>query len=147
MTLHLIKLCVGAESVDDHKHWIKTRMEERRARGEDPRPFHTTRMFPKRSADLLDGGSLYWVTKGYVTHRQEIEDLVEVTGEDGIRRCKIILKPKVTLVQTRFKRPFQGWRYLTPADAPPDLKDQTRKALDLPPHLATELNMIGVVAA
>lgn len=144
--LNLIKLCVGAESVDDHKDWIQRRMEQRRANGEDPRPFHTTRMWPKRAAELLDGGSLYWVTKGYVTHRQEIDDLQETIGEDEIRRCKIVLKPQVVLVQTRFKRPFQGWRYLTSADAPPDLKVQDRSAINLPPHLATELDSIGVVA-
>ncbi|MEM7057349.1 MAG: DUF1489 domain-containing protein [Pseudomonadota bacterium] len=144
--LNLIKLCVGAESVEDHKAWIAHRMEQRRASGEDPRPRHTTRMRPKRADELLDGGSLYWVTKGYVTHRQLIENLQETTGDDGIRRCNIILKPEVILVQTRFKRPFQGWRYLTAEDAPPDLKNQGRKAINLPPHLATELDSIGVVA-
>ncbi len=144
--LNLIKLCVGSESVDDHKEWIQRRMEQRKALGEDPRPRHTTRMWPKRADELLDGGSLYWVTKGYVTHRQIIENLEETTGEDGIRRCNIILKPEVILVQTRLKRPFQGWRYLTTADAPVDLKNQGSKAINLPHHLATELDSIGVVA-
>ena len=95
---------------------------------------------------MLDGCSSFRVIKGYVTHRQVIEDLAEVTGEDGIRRCNIILKPEVILVQTRLKRPFQGWRYLTTADAPPDLKNQGAKAIDLPHHMATELDSIGVVA-
>ncbi|MEM9139042.1 MAG: DUF1489 family protein, partial [Pseudomonadota bacterium] len=62
--LNLQKLCVGAESVDQHRDWIQTRMADRAARGEDPRPRHTTRMWPKRSDELLDGGSLYWVIKG-----------------------------------------------------------------------------------
>lgn len=144
--LHLQKLCVGAESVDQHRGWIETRMAERAARGEDPRPRHTTRMRPKRAEELLDGGSLYWVIKGVIASRQEIEDLEEVIGHDGIRRCSIILNPKLVLVQGRPRRAFQGWRYLTAADAPPDLRDQTRGGVSLPMHLATELDRIGVVA-
>ena len=146
MTLHLIKLCVGAESVDSHCEWIRSRMEQRRAQELDPRPRHTTRMFPKRADQLLDGGSLYWVTKGYTTHRQEIEELQEVIGEDGIRRCQIILRPDVVLVQNRLKRPFQGWRYLTPNDAPPDIRIGSGNEPTLPPHLATALDHIGVLA-
>lgn len=144
--LHLQKLCVGADSVEQHRSWIDTRMAERAARGEDPRPRHTTRMWPKRAEELLDGGSLYWVIKGQMASRQEIEDLQEVIGQDGIRRCSIILNPKLVLVQTRPRRAFQGWRYLSASDAPPDLRDQSRGGIALPQHLATELDRLGVIA-
>ena len=114
--------------------------------GLDQRPRHVTRMWPKRADELLDGGSLYWVFKGAVLARQEIHDLVEVIGEDGIRRCAIVFEPQIVLVEARPKRPFQGWRYLAGKDAPPDLSDQSGRHADLPPDLALALNGLGVVA-
>ena len=144
--LHLIKLCVGAESADDQRAWIEARQAERKAKGLDPRSRHVTRMWPKRADELLDGGSLYWVIKGVLQARQQIEDLLEVTGEDGIRRCAIIMSPRLILTEPRPRRPFQGWRYLTAGDAPPDLGDQNLAAMNLPPDLALALDGLGVVA-
>jgi len=125
-TLHLVKLCVGAEGVDDLIAWQRGRSAKRRAAGLDPRPRHVTRMWPRRADELLQGGSLYWVFRGAILARQGIEDLQEVTGEDGIRRCAIVLAPQVTLVEARPRRPFQGWRYLAAKDAPPDLAGHCR---------------------
>lgn len=144
--LHLIKLCVGAESVDDLVTWQAGRVAERKKAGLDPRPRHVTRMWPKRADELLDGGSLYWVFKGAVLARQAVDELVEVIGEDGIRRCAIVFVPEIVLVEARPRRPFQGWRYLTGTDAPPDLTDQSGSHADLPPDLALALNGLGVVA-
>ncbi|MBT8476513.1 MAG: DUF1489 domain-containing protein, partial [Alphaproteobacteria bacterium] len=59
---NLIKLCVGAERVEDLLNWQK----QPRAKGPDGNPRHVTRMWPKREAELLDGGSIYWVFKGVV---------------------------------------------------------------------------------
>ena len=145
-TLHLLKLSVGTESVDSLRTWQEGRSADRRRAGLDPRPRHVTRMWPKRAEELLDGGSVFWVIKGLVLARQPIEDLQEVTGEDGIRRCAIIMSHDLTLVRTRPKRPFQGWRYLEAKDAPPDLKNQNPDAVTLPPDLALELNTLGVIA-
>jgi hypothetical protein len=145
-TLHLIKLCVGAEAVDDLIDWQKRLTARRHASGLDPRPCHVTRMWPKRAEELLDGGSLYWVFKGAVLARQSIEDLVEVTGEDGIRRCEIVLSPKVVHVETRPRRPFQGWRYLTALDAPPDITRRKDSRANIPPDLALALDGLGVIA-
>ena len=144
--LHLIKLCVGAESVDDQRAWIETRMAERRAAGLDERSRHVTRMWPKRAGELLDGGSLYWVIKGVLQARQKIEALEEVIGDDGIRRCAIIMSPKLILTESRPRRAFQGWRYLPAGDAPPDLHDQSRHSQRLPTDLALALDGLGVVA-
>ena len=72
MTIHLIKLCVGCDSIEDLDEWIAWRLKEKRREGEKPEHFHVTRMVPKRAADLLDGGSLYWVIKGNVQVRQRI---------------------------------------------------------------------------
>ena len=143
--LHMIKLCVGADTVDDLVQWQKKRTAARRAAGEDPRPRHVTRMWPRRADEILAGGSLYWVFRGAVLARQKIEALEEVTGEDGIRRCAIIFSPEIVRVEARPRRPFQGWRYLTAADAPPDLTAQQAAAKDLPPELAVALDGLGVV--
>ena len=144
--LHLIKLCVGAESVDDLVHWQEKRSRDRKMQGLDPRPRHVTRMWPKRDGELLDGGSLYWVFKGAVLARQKIEALDEVIGEDGIRRCAIVMSPEIVRVETRPRRPFQGWRYLTDKDAPPDLPAGAGGEAGLPPDLALALNGLGVIA-
>ena len=145
-SLNLIKLCVGAESVEDLRAWRKTQHARQIAAGEVPRSVHVTRMWPKRSAELLDGGSLYWVFKGAVLARQKIDALEEVIREDGIRRCAIVMDPEIVLVETRPRRPFQGWRYLTGEDAPPDLSSLSSDAEGLPPALALALSEVGVVA-
>ena len=144
--LHLIKLCVGADTVDDLVAWQKQRSAARRAAGQDPRPRHVTRMWPRRAEEILAGGSLYWVFRGAVLARQRIEALEEVTGEDGIRRCAIVMSPEIVLVETRPRRPFQGWRYLAAADAPPDLATHGTADPGLPTDLALALDGLGVVA-
>jgi hypothetical protein len=64
VTLHLIKLCVGAESLADLREWMAARMTEAKRRRAPLRHAHITRTTPKRAADILGGGSLYWVIKG-----------------------------------------------------------------------------------
>ena len=144
--LHLIKLCVGAEGVEDLRTWQTGRIAQRAASGLDPRPRHVTRMWPKRADELLDGGSLFWVFKGAVLARQRIESLDEVIGDDGIRRCAIVMSPEIVHVEARPRRPFQGWRYLAAGDAPPDVTGANAAGQGLPPALALALNEIGVVA-
>lgn len=144
--VNLVKLCVGADGVDDLRHWQQGRIAQRKASGLDPRPRHVTRMWPKRDSEILNGGSLYWVFKGAILARQSIESLDEVIGDDGIRRCAIVMSPEIVLVETRPRRPFQGWRYLTADDAPPDLRNQLAGMEGLPPALALALNEVGVVA-
>ncbi len=138
--LNLIKLCVGAETVKDLTDWQKNP----RAKGPDGLPRHVTRMWPKREAELLDGGSLYWVFKGVVLCRQRIVRLDEVVRGDGIRRCGIVLDPEVVRVEGYPKRPFQGWRYLTGEDAPRDLAKGSIANDDLPPKLLIALSEVGV---
>ncbi|MEM0921831.1 MAG: DUF1489 domain-containing protein [Pseudomonadota bacterium] len=143
--LHLIKLGVGSESIERLTEWQSGRSALRRAQGLDPRPRHVTRMWPRRGAELLEGGSIYWVVSGTVLVRQRIEALEEVIGEDGIRRCAIVLNPDLIRVAPRPKKPFQGWRYLTPADAPPDLTGKAEEEADLPPSLRDELTAFGII--
>jgi hypothetical protein len=139
--IHLIKLCVGAESFEDQQDWIKARIA---AGGPDYLPNHTTRMWPKQEAQILQGGSLYWVIKGFIQARQRIIRLEEVTGIDGIRRCKIMMDPELIRTTTVPRRPFQGWRYLKPEDAPTDLPKSRATDDALPKDLALALADIGL---
>ncbi len=139
--LHLIKLSVGTTSVEGLAAWHKTR----RAQGPDCLPRHVTRMWPRRAAEVLDGGSIYWVIQGLVQCRQRILRFDEATGSDGIRRCAIVLDPHLVRTATARKRPFQGWRYLDPADAPPDLPRTRRNEDALPADLSAALADIGVI--
>lgn len=138
--INLVKLSVGSENVESMSVWQATR----RAQTEDGLPRHVTRMWPKREAEILQGGSIYWVIKGAIQCRQTILRLDEVIGADGIRRCAIVLDPEVHRTETALRRPFQGWRYLKPEDSPADLRDQNASDTDLPPELATALAEIGV---
>lgn len=143
--LNLVKLCVGAESVEDLAGWQAGRMAERRRAGLDPRPRHVTRMWPRRQDELLRGGSLYWVIRGLILVRQRIEALEPVTGEDGIRRCAIVFDPRLIRVEARPRGAFQGWRYLAAADAPPDLPEGETGEGALPRDLQAALADLGVI--
>lgn len=138
---HLIKLSVGTDSVESLSDWQQMRAAER----PDGLPRHVTRMWPRREDEILAGGSIYWVIKGVIQCRQRILRLDKVTGEDGINRCAIILDPELIRTASAQRRPFQGWRYLTPADAPPDLSNLDRTEEPLPAELAGALAEIGVL--
>ena len=139
--INLVKLCVGAEQVEDLITW----QSSARAKGPDGLPRHVTRMWPKRADELIDGGSLYWVFKGLVLCRQRILRLDEVVGQDGITRCGIVLDADVIRTTSAPKRPFQGWRYLKPEDAPPDLRKGREAEEALPAELNRALAEIGVL--
>lgn len=138
-SLNLIKLCVGTETVQDLIDWQKSD----RSKGADGLPRHVTRMWPKREAELTDGGSLYWVIKGVVLARQQIIRLDPVDRGDGIRRCGIVLNPEIHRTEAMPKRPFQGWRYFEAQNAPRDLTKGTAND-DLPPKLMAALSDIGI---
>lgn len=144
-TLHLVKLSVGTISVEDQLEWQARHSAERLAAGLDPRPRHVTRMWPKRADELLRGGSLYWVIRGIIRVRQRIAALDEVIGEDGIRRCAIVFEPLLIPTTPRPRRAFQGWRYLTAADAPPDIGTAPGDDPDLPPGMREALTRFGVL--
>src|SRR5436853_1168617 len=121
MPLHLIKLCVGCDSVDDLKDWIKEQLAKKKRSGEAGRRFHRTRMVPKRVDELLDGGSLYWVIRGELLCRERILGIEPFRDKDGIGRCRIVLDGKVKLVRPRPYRAFPRWRSLLVKAAPLDL--------------------------
>ncbi|MCA8878881.1 MAG: DUF1489 domain-containing protein [Rhodobacteraceae bacterium] len=138
---NLVKLCVGAEGVEDLAAW----QAGRAAAEPGGLPRHVTRMWPKRAADLLDGGSLYWVFRGVILARQRVVALEPVDGEDGIRRCAIVLDPAIVRTRPVPRRPFQGWRYLAREECPLDLPDEREADDFLPPELDRALAELGVL--
>jgi hypothetical protein len=118
--------------------------DTKRAQAPDGLPRHVTRMWPKREAELLGGGSIYWVVKGSLLCRQRIDRLDEYIGSDGIRRCAIVLDPELIRVVPTIKRPFQGWRYLKSEDAPMDLPKGREEEEALPESLSAALAEIGI---
>ena len=145
MTLNLIKLCVGADSIEDLEAWIDFRRGEMRRAGLQPEHFHTTRMIPKRRDELLDGGSLYWVIKGNVQCRQRLLDIRPFTDDEGISRCHLVFDPEVVRTQWQPRRAFQGWRYLKDSETPADLGSADAGLQALPPELRQELADLGLL--
>ncbi len=145
MTLHLVKLSVGTDSVDDLEAWIARRLEQKQRAGEPVEYFHTTRMIPRRRNELLKGGSIYWVIKGTIQCRQRFTDIRNVTGEDSIERCQLVLEPVLVRTQWAPRRPFQGWRYLKAEDAPADIGSGAAGAEALPPELRHDLSELGLL--
>ncbi len=134
MTVHLLKLSVGSESVESLQDW----QEQRLAR--EGRLYHMTRQQPRRGEELLDGGSIYWVIKGLILCRQRLIGFDEGVNEAGHAMTLLLLDPELVSVEPRPHRAFQGWRYLRAGDAPRDLSGT---AAGLPPALAAELRALG----
>ena len=152
MPLHLKKLCVGADSVEDLQASIERRRETAHELTGEPFIWITTRSRPKRDAEILgQGASLYWIINRVICARQEILAFRPGTRADGASCIHIDLDHKVALVQPRPHRPFQGWRYLEGKDAPQDLLDSrtlvTASNDDdvLPLPLARELASLGLL--
>jgi len=145
MPLHLIKLCVGCDSVRDLEDWIKQKLKEKRRRRQKPERIHTTRMVPKRADELIDGGSLFWVIRGEIMCRERILDVRPFVDKEGVGRCALVLGPKVVLVEPRPYRAFQGWRYLAGKDAPRDLAKAAPGAAAMPEKMRRELRELGLM--
>jgi hypothetical protein len=128
----MVKLCVGAEDIGDLEAWQKRLMRTQ------PAPVHRTRMVPKQIDKLLDGGSIYWVIKGLIQVRQPFTDIRVITDRNGRKACELVLDPKLVTVDPTPKRPFQGWRYLKPTEAPGDVKTG-QGGDEIPPHLHAKL--------
>ena len=134
MALHLIKLCVGAASPQELAAWRAAR----KAAGH--RLVVHTRQTPKRAAEILDGGSLFWVFRGVILVRQRVLAIGTV-GEGAQKSCEITLDETMIPTVPQTRRAFQGWRYLDAADAPADLGPVADG--EAPPELARRLREIG----
>lgn len=139
MTIHLVKLCVGADDISDLVSW-QTHLQQTYGK-----VFHTTRMVPKRVPDLLEGGSIYWVIKRQIRVRQRITDIEDFVDGQGIRRCHLHLDRELVMTRLQGRRPFQGWRYLKPEDAPADAPTNIDIDEDMPEEMREELTALGLI--
>lgn len=139
MTLHMIKLSVGSESVETLAGWQRERLRNH------GRLWHGTRMTPRRQEELLDGGSIYWVIKGLIQARQRLIGFDFLLEAEDNRTTMLLLDPELVPVEPRRHRPFQGWRYLEPEDAPRDLARGESTGEDLPPEMLAELRDLGLL--
>ncbi|RAI42897.1 DUF1489 family protein [Rhodoplanes roseus] len=144
MPLHLLKLCVGCDGIADLEEWIRERLA-RRPKGSPAEHVHVTRMVPKRTDELLGGGSLYWVIRGEIACRQELLRVDPFVDQEGVGRCRLVLNPAVVLVLPRPYRAFQGWRYLAAAEAPADLDRSAPGAVAMPEEMRRELRALGLL--
>jgi hypothetical protein len=146
MPLHILKLAVGCDSVKDLKARVADRVREAKLHGQTARHVHVTRMVPKRDVEVLDGGSIYWVIRGEIAAREKIVAIEPFTDGAGIGRCRLVMQPKVIAVAPRPMRPFQGWRYLKPDDAPPDLGRAAAASIAaMPEPMRRELRELGLL--
>jgi len=140
--LHLLKMAVGIASLDDLRQVRAARIKQHGA------SWVYTRNRPRRAAPVLAGGSIYWVIRGQVQVRQRITGLHSERDAKGRAYCQIEVDPELVATLWRRWRPFQGWRYLAPADAPPDAPEGWQMpdaaAGAMPERLVAELRALGL---
>lgn len=132
--LHLVKLAVGIADVEELRRVRRARAAERGG------GWVVTRNQPRRAAELVDGGSIYWVIKGRIQVRQRLLGFRSGGDVDGRRCCLILVDDALVPTLPRSCRPFQGWRYLAPDAAPPDLA-----ARAAPERMLAELRELGLM--
>ncbi len=144
MTVHLIKLSVGIENIDHLTRVQEGRLRQAAAEGRAGRLFHRTRHMPRRSEELLDGGSIYWIIKGRTRARQRLIGFESDVDEEGRKFCRLMLEPGLVPTDPWPHRPFQGWRYLETKDAPPDrMRGQADQ--EMPEEMIEELRDLGLL--
>ena len=145
MTLNLVKLCVGVSAIEELAAWQKAHRRGKSRDGIDC-AYHRTFQAPKRQAELLEGGSMYWVIRGIILVRQKLVGFEDGTKEDGSSCCTIMLDPTLVPVRPTPRRAFQGWRYLDAADAPPDSKPgKTDQVAAMPAAMRKQLADLGLI--
>lgn len=145
MTLHLIKLSVGVDDVEHLAGIQAKRLADARRQGVAPELRHVTRNTPRRADDILDGGSIYWVIKGFIRVRQRVVAIRPFDRRDDRPACALVLDPKLVRTELRSFRPFQGWRYLAAASAPADAPSGRGSAAEVPAAMAEELKLLGLI--
>jgi hypothetical protein len=144
LTVHLVKLCVGADDIADLANWQAERLAEKKRLKQPQVLAHVTRMTPKRADELLAGGSLYWVMKGVIRCRQKLIGIEPFVDGEGIGRCRLVLDKEIVATRRQERRPFQGWRYLDAKDAPADVKKGEAED-DMPEEMRRELEELGLL--
>jgi hypothetical protein len=136
VSLHLLKLAVGIDDIDHLRQLRAARVVERGGN------WVYTRNHPRRAQEVLAGGSIYWVIRGQIRVRQLVTGLSGERDDTGRRYCRIEVDAELVPTLPRACRPFQGWRYLAPADAPPD---RSAPATLPPDRMLAELRALGLI--
>ncbi|HUK58943.1 MAG TPA: DUF1489 domain-containing protein [Stellaceae bacterium] len=138
MTVHILKLAVGVDDIAELREAQRARKKER--------GFYCfyTRNTPRREDEVLDGGSVYWVIKGFIQARQRIRGFVPIVNRRGRPAVLVKLEAKVTPTEYQPRRAFQGWRYLAPKEAPHDLP-KGKRGTEMPSGMARELRELGLL--
>ena len=145
MPLHIIKLCVGCDTVQELKDWQDDWLKQLKRARKPLELCHRTLQTPKRRDEVLDGGSLYWVIKGFVLVRQRIIDLKPALKDDGTPCCAIVYDQELVTTRPQARRAFQGWRYLSVADAPPDGRAASKDESDMPLAMRAVLRELRLI--
>lgn len=145
MPLHMVKMAVGIDSLDHLAAVQKQRRATLKAERGKPILIHKTRTYPKRAEEILAGGSMFWIVKGFVRVRQRILGLERTKDAEGKPRCEIRLDPKLVRTVPMAHKPMQGWRYLEDRDAPKDLTGRGDATADMPPEMLAELRKLGLL--
>ena len=136
MPLHLLKLAVGVENLDHLRRIRAARQAERSG------SWVYTRNHPRRAQEVVAGGSIYWIIRGHIRVRQLVTGFSRECDESGRRYCRIEIDERLVPTLPRPWRPFQGWRYLSPADAPQDCREAGDPPSD---RLLAELRALGLI--
>ncbi len=145
MTVHLIKLSVGVDDVEHLARLQAGRLADARRKGHPPVLKHVTRYTPKKARQILDGGSIFWVIRGFIRVRQPIIGIEPVDRDDGRPACALILDPNLVRTEIKSFRRFQGWRYLAVEAAPADAPPSSGSDDDVPAEMAAELKGLGLL--
>jgi hypothetical protein len=138
--LHLVKMAVGAADVEELRRFRVQRFAERGV------SWVYTRNHPRRTDAVLNGGSLYWVVRGQIRARHRVTGFRSERDDNGRAYCLILTDPELVLTLPRAFRPFQGWRYLPPADAPKDVPLGPGGDFSaMPDQMLTELRELGLI--
>ncbi len=145
MTVHLVKLCVGVDTVQELKAWQTERLKQLGRARQNVELCHRTLQTPRRGAELLDGGSLYWVIKGFILVRQRVLELKPDVKDDGTACCAIVLDPELVATRAQARRAFQGWRYLSVTDAPTDMRVVEAEDEEMPKAMRADLRELRLI--
>ncbi len=143
MTLHVIKLVVGIESLTDFRSWQARSVTL--FEGQKANMVHT-RFTPKRADEILKSdGSIYRVIGGSIRCRQKLIGFEAGESAERGKYCIMMTDTEIIPTFVTPKRPFQGWRYLEAKDAPDDLPAGISEEDAGAGEMLAELKAVGLV--
>ena len=143
--VNLVKLCVGITTINQLEQLQSMRRGEYVKAGRPPVNIHITRNKPKRSKEIINSGSLYWVIRRQIRVRQKIIRIDDIEDSEGRKKCCLVLGSDLIKTEHRAYRPFQGWRYLEQSDAPADLSNNQKAESEMPSEMEEELRGLGLL--